>query len=516
MNARPPFPAAPTTMTDRPTEIDLLLVDDEADFRETAADYFTRRGYRVTTAGDGEKAIEAIQRRRVDVAVLDVMMPGMTGLELLRRLREEDPHLRIIMLTGGATVPSAVEAMKLGAVDYVTKPIRLPDLDGLIQRAYQSSRLARENEQLRQVIRRQTANVPRIVGSSREMTDMLRLVDRVAGSDKPVLIEGESGTGKELIARAIHAASPLADRPMVVINCAALPETLLESELFGHERGAFTGAVAAKPGLFEIADGGTLLIDEFGELAGPLQAKLLRVLEDGSIRRIGSIKERRVRVRIIAATNRDLSTEVAAGRFREDLFYRVNVLSLRMPPLRARPGDLPELIDFLLGKDWTLEPGTMELFQAYRWPGNVRQLINAIERAKILADDHVIRRQNLPPEIGGGAATATRSAPTSSAPTSSAPTSSAPTSSATTLNAGPTAGSLTAAATAVAGSSNTEPDSELLDLETLSRTHVLETLRKLSGNKARAARALGIGRRSLYRLLEKYGQHVPHESNDPS
>jgi transcriptional regulator with PAS, ATPase and Fis domain len=252
----------------------------------------------------------------------------------------------------------------------------------------------------------------------------------------------------------------LAEKPLVVINCAALPETLLESELFGHEKGAFTGAIAAKPGLFEIADGGTLFIDEFGELAGSLQAKLLRVLEDGVIRRIGSVKERRVRARILAATNRNLVEEVKAGRFREDLYYRVNILTIHLPPLRERQGDVPLLVQAFTNDGWKLEPGVMEVLERYSWPGNVRQLLNALERAKILADDDYIRLANLPPEIMCKEETASA------------------------VKLGPQ-----------------------VDLETLNRMHVVDVLNRYHGNKARTAKALGIGRRSLYRLLEKYGLH---------
>lgn len=289
------------------------------------------------------------------------------------------------------------------------------------------------------------------------MRSVFRLIERTAASDKPILIQGESGTGKELVARALHQYSSLADKPLVVINCAALPETLLESELFGHEKGAFTGAVSAKPGLFEVADGGTLMIDEIGELAGALQAKLLRVLEDGSLRRLGSVKERQVHVRLIAATNRDMVREVESKRFREDLFYRINVLTIYLPPLRERTGDVRLLAEHFAGDEWNIAPEVMDMLERYSWPGNIRQLQNAIERAKILAEDDWIRLENLPPEIVQGATTAP-----------------AP------------------------------PAGAKCDLETLNKLHIAETYRRHKGNKARTARALGIGRRTLYRLLEKY------------
>jgi transcriptional regulator with PAS, ATPase and Fis domain len=290
------------------------------------------------------------------------------------------------------------------------------------------------------------------------MQEVYRLIQRTGPANKPILIQGDSGTGKELVARALHEASPIADKPFVVINCAALPETLLESELFGHEKGAFTGAVGAKQGLFEVADGGTLFIDEIGELAGSLQAKLLRVLEDGSLRRIGSVKERRVRVRLIAATNRDMAKEVREGRFREDLFYRINVLTIFLPPLREREGDIKLLLSHFLGSDWQIDDDVLRIFENYSWPGNVRQLLNAVERAKILAEDEWIRAQNLPPEIVKGAA-----------------------------------------ATPVLKVGGN------VDLDTVNKLHVADTYKRFGGNKARTARALGIGRRTLYRLLEKYG-----------
>jgi DNA-binding NtrC family response regulator len=444
-------------MSEDLSDLYLLLVDDEADFRDSAQQYFEKRGYRVTAVANGAAALNALQAQQFDVAVVDVHMPEMDGVQLLERLRAEDDSLQVIMLTGGATIPTAVASIKAGAVDYVTKPIRLADLDRLIQKAARVSLLIRENEKLRTVIARSRPS-SNIVGESPAVKKVLHLIERIAPSDKPALIEGESGTGKELVARAIHSASPLANKPLVVINCAALPESLLESELFGHEKGAFTGAIASKPGLFEIADGGTLFIDEFGELAGALQAKLLRVLEDGSIRRVGSVKERRVRVRLIAATNKELKAEVEAGRFREDLYYRINVLSIKLPPLRERHGDIDLLCKHFLGGKWRLDDTVRELFNSYDWPGNVRQLLNALERAKVLAGTSgTIVADDLPPEL---LSDERRVVPV------------------------------------VGGSA---------DLDSLNRAHVLSVLKQHHGNKAQAARALGINRRSLYRLLDKYG-----------
>jgi DNA-binding NtrC family response regulator len=449
-------PAGLVDFVDR-RQIKLILVDDEEDFREAARSYFSRLGYDATAADDGETALAALEERGFDVAVVDIHMPRMSGIDLLERIRQEDPELKVIMLTGGGTIENAVESMKKGAFDFLTKPAKLNELDLLIQKAYRSRQLEKENRQLRHIVKQFTSPF-NMIGKSAAMQEVFRLIDKTAGTSKPVLIQGESGTGKELVARAIHERSALADKPLVVINCAALPEALLESELFGHEKGAFTGAAAAKPGLFEIADGATLFIDECGELAGGLQAKLLRVLEDGTFRRIGSVKERKVNVRLIAATNRDLNKEVAAGRFREDLFYRINVLTIHLPPLRERDGDTELLIRHFVGEQWHIADDLLKLLSNYSWPGNVRQLLNAIERAKILADSDWITRENLPSEI------------------------------------------IHASQEVAAIDARTKPD-----LETINRIHIQNVYEKNQRNKSRTARVLGIGRRSLYRLLEKYG-----------
>jgi DNA-binding NtrC family response regulator len=438
------------------TPIDVLVVDDDAEFRDTLVNRLQRRGHRVFAAANAEEALEQAQRRDFDVATFDMMMPGISGLELLKRFKANHAECEVILLTGQGTIETAVEAMKLGAYDYLTKPFPLKELELLVEKAWERRRLYKENRQLKALLDRGRAP-SEMIGQSAAMQDVFRLIERAGPSGKAILIQGESGTGKELVARALHARSQRAEKPMVVINCAALPEALLESELFGHEKGSFTGAVAAKPGLFEVADGGTLFIDEIGEMPGALQAKLLRVLEDGSLRRVGSIKERRVDVRLLAATNRNLAAEVQAGRFREDLFYRINVMSLEIPPLRKRTGDVPLLVRHFLGPNWTIDSRTLEALEHYSWPGNVRQLINALERAKIMADGQSIRLRDLPREIWE------------------------------------------------TGNGVPRPivdDTD--DLATIERTKVVEVLRRELGNKARAARALGIERRKLYRLLEKY------------
>lgn len=437
-------------------DIDLLIVDDEEDFRDSAYKYFKRLGFKVDQAEDGEEALNVSTNRKFDVVVLDIHMPGMSGIGVLEGLMDRDPAPKVIMLTGGGTIENAVDSMKKGAFDFLTKPAKLDELERLIHRASRAQQLEKENKQLKAVIKRQTPS-GEIIGKSPAIQEVFRLIERTANSDKPVLIQGESGTGKELVARAIHKSSPLADKPLVVINCAALHEQLLESELFGHEKGSFTGAVAAKPGLFEIADGGTIFIDEFGEMTGALQAKLLRVLEDGTMRRVGSITERRVSVRLIAATNRDLEQEVNDKLFREDLYYRINVLAITLPPLRQRDGDIRLLADHFAGEGWTIDPDVMHKLISYSWPGNVRQLQNAIERAKVLAEEDRIELPNLPRAIV-----------------------------------------------------DSEPDKLTsriqgdVDLETLNRMHVEETYDRCGKNKTKTARALGINRRSLYRLLEKF------------
>jgi DNA-binding NtrC family response regulator len=434
----------------------LLLVDDDSEYRSSVARRFVRRGFQVQEASSGEEALDLAERRQFDVAILDMVMPGMSGLTALEKLRVSNPECEIILLTGQATVESAVEAMKKGAYDYLTKPFPLAELELLIEKAYERRNLSKENMQLKAVLGRNEPH-SEIIGGSPAMREVFRLIERAGPTDKAILIQGESGTGKELVARSLQRHSMRAHKPLVVVNCAALSETLLESELFGHEKGAFTGAIAAKPGLFEIADAGTLFIDEIGELAGPLQAKLLRVLEDGSMRRVGSVKERRVSVRLLAATNRDMAEEVNSGRFREDLYYRINVMSLQLPPLRAREGDIRLLVEKFLGPDWQIEDDALRAMESYSWPGNVRQLINAIERAKILADDNTIELFDLPAEVA-------RTQP----------------------------------------HDRVAPDVNDDRLDVLERNHIIGILAREQGNKVRAARALGINRRSLYRLLNKY------------
>ncbi|MCR9116200.1 MAG: sigma-54 dependent transcriptional regulator [bacterium] len=447
-------------MSKRSISIDLLIVDDDDEIRSRAEQFFADLGFRVVTAANGEQALELCKQRAFDVAILDLSMPGLSGLEVLEKLRAMNDDIEVVMLTGHGTIETAVAAIKVGAHDFLTKPVRFKHLAAVVERAYDAGKLRKENRQLRAVIAR-IQQPGGMVGESKAMGEVFRLIERVGPTDKPILIQGESGTGKELVAKAIHQASELAEKPLVVINCAALPETLLESELFGYEKGAFTGATTAKEGLFEVADEGTLFIDEIGELSPSLQPKLLRVLEDGWMRRVGSVKDRHVKVRIIAATNRNLADEVEAKRFREDLFYRINVLTISLPPLRNREDDVMLLAKHFSGVVWEWEPKALAAVQNYEWPGNIRQLHNAIERAKILSDDEVIRFENLPHEV-------TRQA-----------------------------------------TNEILTDESHLDLASINRGVVVEAMRREQGNKLRAAKSLGVSRRSLYRMLEKY--HVKED-----
>lgn len=443
--------------------MDILIVEDDAGFRATVRQWMVRHGHRVVDCGTGTDALRTFAAHRFDVAILDLHLPDMLGLELLPRLRDESPETETIVLTGAATVETAVEAMKRGATDYLTKPFPLAALEERCRKAFEHGRLRKEATQWKTIARRQDVR-DEMVGNSPPLRECLRLIERVGPTDKPVLIQGETGVGKELAARAVQRCSHRADHPFVVVNCAALPEQLIESELFGHEKGSFTGATEAKTGLFEIADGGTLFIDEIGELPGTLQPKLLRVLEDGSLRRVGSTKERRVDVRIIAATNRDLGVEVAEHRFREDLWFRINVFTIDLPPLRERPGDVPLLVSHFLPAGWEVDADAMSALEGYRWPGNVRQLRNIIDRATILAEGSVVTIDDLPAElfhesssrVGHGLVPHTHRDAT---------------------------------------------------LEAMERSHVQSILKDCGGNKSQAAKALGIHRRKLYRLLERLGLH---------
>lgn len=383
----------------------LLVVDDENNLRLVVQKEMMRQGHEVDTAADGEAAWQLLERRDFDVLLCDINMPRLDGIGLLRRMREKSPNPpEVIMLTGQATVESAIEAMKLGAYDYLTKPYRITELAALVRQAAEKQKLKIDNQRLRAHIERSHQNMPEIVGESPQMKEVLRLVQRVAPSDTSVLITGESGTGKELIAQAIHRLSKRSDKTFIDLNCAALQDSLLESELFGHEAGAFSGARARKLGLFEIADGGTLFLDEVMEMPAQLQSKLLRALETRTFFRVGGVKKVEVDVRLVAATNRNAMQAVSENVFRSDLLYRINSFEIHIPPLRQRREDIEPLARHILFKIAgagapELAPNAIDALSSYNWTGNVRQLRNCLERAILLADNGRITTRELPPEV---------------------------------------------------------------------------------------------------------------------
>jgi DNA-binding NtrC family response regulator len=382
-------------MSDKPA---VLVVDDDESFRSLVADRLTRTGHRIAAAPEGDTALTLLDG--VEVAVVDLLMPGMDGLTLLKKIRAANPEIAVIMLTGHGTIDNAVEAMKVGAADYLQKPCSLAEVELRIGQVWEKSRLRKENQQLRAALQHENP-YHGIIGKSPAMQAVFELIRKVKDSPSPVLIEGESGTGKELVARALHFDSARKDMPFVAVNCATLQENLLESELFGHKAGAYTGAIQDKRGLLEIADRGTLFVDEIAETHPSVQSKLLRVLETGEFRAVGDVKERKVTVRLVAATNKDLRAEVGKGKFREDLFYRLNVVSLRLPPLRDRGGDIALLArHYLLRKGRTIGDAAMATLVAHTWPGNVRELFNTLERAVLFSSSGRIDVIEIPSGTG--------------------------------------------------------------------------------------------------------------------
>jgi DNA-binding NtrC family response regulator len=438
----------------------VLVADDERPLRELIVKELTRKGHETDGVEDGQEAIDRLAQTSYDVLVLDMRMPHKSGLDVLRELAGAADAPQIIVMTGVQDVSTAVEAMKLGAYDYLSKPTRMEELDLLIRKAAEKAQLVRDNVALR-------ARAPGaepfggILTKSSLMQDVLRIVERVAPTDSTVLVLGESGTGKELVARAIHERSARAERPFVPLHCGALPREVFESELFGHEKGAFTGAVSLKPGLIELADGGTLFLDEIGEMEPDVQVKLLRVLETGTFFRVGGTRPRRVDVRVVAATNRDLGVAMRTGEFRQDLFYRINTITVSLPPLRDRPDDIPLLARHFVETHATygarrLGDRALALLERYAWPGNVRELLHAIERAVILAKSDEIEPGDLPPEVAGAAAAR-----------------------------------MPAAATAAS-------------LEAMERLHIVNTLRQVAGHRGKAAALLEIDPKTLYRKILTY------------
>lgn len=383
----------------------VLLADDEKNMRWVLSEALEADGYEVIEAADGKEALSAIAEQAPDILILDHKMPAPDGMEVLRRIRAKGHRFPVIMLTAHGNVQTAVEAMKAGASEYLTKPFDLEELRISIGKALQMSALAAEVDRLREELDRDW-DVDGIVAADPAMLDMLETVRKVASTNATVMIYGESGTGKELVARAIHRLSARSTKPFISISAGALPETLLESELFGYEKGAFTGAVTAKPGRFEMANGGTLFLDEIGDISPAVQVKLLRVLQERTFERLGGTRSIEVDVRVISATNRDLQQLIADGTFREDLYYRLNVVPLTIPPLRKRTADVPLLVAHFLEKlgagKRTIAPAAMEALVNYQWPGNVRELENTIERMMILSHGEVIDADDLPAEVRAG------------------------------------------------------------------------------------------------------------------
>ncbi len=382
----------------------MLVVEDGQSQREMLRDFLEQEGHSIEEAENGERAIEKVQNGHFDLILLDYKMPGMDGMEVLKRVKRINPEIDIVMMTAYGTIETAVDTMKAGAVDYITKPVDLDELLILIDRISERKTLIRENEILREKLWKKGITADQIIYRHPKMEELINMVARVSASRATVLIQGESGTGKELFARLIHKMSPRSEKTMIVVNCSALPETLLESELFGHEKGAFTGATARRKGRFEDADGGTLFLDEIGELSLPVQVKLLRFIQEREFQRLGGNQTIRSDVRIISATNRNLEDRVRDGRFRDDLYYRLNVVVMNIPPLRERKEDIPPLIEHFI-ENFSSEnkkeikgvsSEAMDLLLKYDYPGNVRELENVIERAAVIARDSVISLRDLP------------------------------------------------------------------------------------------------------------------------
>ena len=460
----------------------LLVVDDDRAILTLIGTIALAEGFDVATTVSGEDAMKQLRERPSDLVLVDLRMPGITGIDVLRAIREANPRVKVVLMTGFGTIDTAVEAVKLGAMDFITKPFDLPRLRQLL------ATVREEAEQRRAVLALEGDVAQRVefcgmVGRGAAMQEVFGLIRRLAPHVRTALVTGDTGTGKELVARALHKMGPRSGKRFITVNCSAVVETLFESELFGHMRGAFTGATDHKAGLFELADGGTLFLDEVGELPSAVQAKLLRVLEEGEVQRVGSLEPRKVDVRLVAATNRDLRTEVASGRFRNDLYYRLNIVEIKLPPLRDRREDIPYLTAAFI-RNFSqrfnkplvgLTPGAERMLAEARWDGNVRQLRNVIERACILAESEFVTESDL-----AGSMLEQMQSPVP-----------------------------TGVRTDVAPGSTTLPAGNPAPLAEIERDHIVRTLQQVKGNKAVAARLLGISRRAFYRQLERHGLHQP-------
>ena len=457
----------------------ILVVDDDAVARELLADALKKEGYEVEAFSNGEEAIERGRRGWVDVVLTDIKMGTVDGLTVLREFKRFSPDTSIVLLTSFGSLEGAIEAIKQGAYDYLAKPFKKEEIKLVVRRSLDHCQLVRENARYRDELKGREDWSP-LVGSSPAMLEVYKLVARVSEGRSTVLLQGESGTGKELIARAIHANSPRREKPFIPVNCGALPDTLLESEMFGYEKGAFTGAVGTKAGLFEAANGGTLFLDEIGELGPALQVKLLRVMQDQEVRRVGGTTSLKVDVRIIAATNRDLEQFVKEGKFRDDLYYRLNVVRITLPTLAERKEDIPMLAHHFLQKYAGgsaravrgFLPDTMTLLTQYRWPGNVRELENAIERAVSLSHGPLLTPDDLPSAL---------------------------------RQPGSPIGDKT--------DGSEQHDEVCLTLEEVEKRHLVRVLKETKGNKVKAAKILGIDRRTLYRMAERFGLDLGDDSD---
>ncbi len=470
----------------------LLLIDDEADVQYSFRRIFDSPEIEIATASSGEEGLKLIPKFQPDLVMMDVRMTGMTGLETLRKLRQSDARLPVIIMTAYGTTQTAIEAMKLGAYDYVLKPFDVPKLKALVTNALEAARAMKKVVSYQPLLESEDYDIG-IVGRTEAMQDVFKLIGQLAGSDATALITGESGTGKELIARAIYGHSQRSEKPFLAINCAAIPENLLESELFGHERGAFTGASNQRIGKFEQCNGGTLFLDEIGDMTPATQTKILRVLQNGTFERVGGNTPIKTDVRIIAATNKPLEQAVAEKQFREDLFYRLNVVRLRVPPLRERRDDIPLLVNYFLKKfsEKNRQPlkgvtdEALRALQSYDWPGNVRELENVVHRALVVSKGDAILSGDLPPEVSK------QSRADSRAPAPDA--------------GGSVVASDDIGAIAQSLFQMARRDPKLKLIPFLEREMVIQALKETKGNQVQAARLLGITRATLRKRVEKFG-----------
>jgi len=464
--------AAPQVVSERRERV--LVVDDEPDLAESCAYFLERAGYEARCAGSAQEALKLLDEQSFDAVVSDVRMPRMSGMELLAAIRERDPDIEVLLLTGYPDLQMAVSAIKQGAFDYLAKPYGEQDLIERVQKALAHRQVKDRNEDLRERLRSGVSG-RRLVHASKRFGDTVATIERAAASNASVLLIGESGTGKELLAHHLHDSSNRADKPFVPVDCTAIPADLFESELFGHKKGAFTGATSEKLGLFRVADGGTLFLDEVGELPFEFQSKLLRAIQERSVRPVGGSEQRKVDVRIVAATNRDLQKEVEEGRFRSDLFYRIDVVRIEVPPLRDRTGDVDVLVAHFLkrfGADagiTRVAPAAAECLRAYHWPGNVRQLHNAIERACALGSGPELLVADLPPEVcDSGAGVAARPA-------------------------------------VPEGEGGTFQEIKARRIAAMERTYVEELLTRHKGNVTHCSEEAGMARSAFQKLMQKHG-----------